>query len=60
MKRWGQVCASIGIVLALAGVMAVYGFSTLDIAAAKEIEARRPVAEGGTDAAPMPAPSEVR
>jgi succinate dehydrogenase / fumarate reductase cytochrome b subunit len=39
MRRWGQVCASIGIVLAVAGVLAVYGFSTLDIATAKEIEA---------------------
>ena len=39
MRRWGQVCASIGVVLAVAGVLAVYGFSTLDIATAKEVEA---------------------
>jgi hypothetical protein len=38
MKRWGQVCAGVGAVLALAGVLSVYGFSTLDIAEAKRVE----------------------
>ena len=38
MRRWGQVCAGIGATLALAGVLAVYGFSTLDVAEAKRVE----------------------
>jgi succinate dehydrogenase / fumarate reductase cytochrome b subunit len=38
MRRWGQACAGIGLTLALAGVMAVYGFSTLDVAEAKRVE----------------------
>jgi succinate dehydrogenase / fumarate reductase cytochrome b subunit len=40
MRRWGQVCAGIGAVLALAAVLAVYGFTTLDIPAAKQAESR--------------------
>lgn len=42
MRRWGQVCAGVGIVLAVAGVMSVYGFASLDIAKAKAVEAARP------------------
>lgn len=38
MRRWGQVCAGIGVVLALAAVLAVYGFSTLNVAGAREVE----------------------
>ena len=53
MKRWGQVCASVGIVLAVAGVLSVYGFSTLDIDAAKAVEGRRTAVE------PMAAPAIV-
>ena len=30
----------VGIVLALAGVMSVYGFATLDLGTAKDVEAR--------------------
>jgi hypothetical protein len=50
MRRWGHVCAGIGATLAVAAVMSVYGFSTLDIATAKETEAamlgERPAPEG--------------
>ena len=41
-RRWGQVCAGVGIVLAVAGVLSVYGFSTLDVDTAKAVEGRRP------------------
>lgn len=40
MRRWGHVCASVGAVLAVAGVLSVYGFATLDVAKAKETEAQ--------------------
>ena len=40
MKRWGHVCAGVGVVLAIAGVLSVYGFATLDLANAKDVEAR--------------------
>jgi succinate dehydrogenase / fumarate reductase cytochrome b subunit len=39
-ERWGKVCAAIGIGLATAGIAAIWGFSTLDIGKAKEIEAK--------------------
>ena len=47
MRRWGHVCASVGAVLAVAGVMSVYGFATLDIGKARDVEAGR----GGAPAA---------
>ncbi len=37
-KRWGYVCAALGVALALAGVAAVVGFSALDIDKARAIE----------------------
>lgn len=58
MKRWGQVCASVGIVLAVAGVMSVYGFATLDVATAREVEARKHDS-AATSPAAMPAPTET-
>jgi succinate dehydrogenase / fumarate reductase cytochrome b subunit len=39
-RRWGQVCAALGIALALAGVTAVGGFMTLDAEKAQAIEER--------------------
>jgi len=39
-KRWGQVCAAVGVALALAGVTAVGGFMTLDPEKAQVIEDR--------------------
>ena len=39
-QRWGVVCAGIGVALAAAGMTAVAGFATLDVAKAKEIETR--------------------
>lgn len=60
MRRWGQVCASIGVVLATAAVLAVYGFTTLDIATAKEVESRRTdVAPASLEAPQPPAPSAI-
>jgi succinate dehydrogenase / fumarate reductase cytochrome b subunit len=38
-KRWGYVCAAIGIALSGAGVTAILGFATLDIEQAQAIEA---------------------
>ena len=38
-KRWGWVCAVIGIMLSGAAIAAVYGFTTLDIESAQTIEA---------------------
>ena len=37
-KRWGYVCAVIGIGLGFAAVISVIGFATLDIEQAREIE----------------------
>lgn len=37
-KRWGYVCTVIGIGLGIAAIMAVLGFSTLDIEQARQIE----------------------
>ncbi len=37
-RRWGWVCAAVGVALGLAAVTAIYGFSTLDIEEAKTIE----------------------
>jgi succinate dehydrogenase / fumarate reductase cytochrome b subunit len=37
-KRWGYVCAVIGLGLAFAAVLAVYGFSVLDVEGAREVE----------------------
>jgi len=39
-KRWGYICATVGVVLVLTGIVAVIGFATLDIDNAKEIEAQ--------------------
>lgn len=36
--RWGWVCAVVGVGLAIAGLTAIYGFSTLDVENAKHIE----------------------
>lgn len=38
MKRWGYVCAAVGIALAAAGVASVIGFATLDLERARAIE----------------------
>jgi succinate dehydrogenase / fumarate reductase, cytochrome b subunit len=38
-QRWGYACAAIGFALAAAGMTAVVGFSTLDPAKAKSVEA---------------------
>jgi succinate dehydrogenase / fumarate reductase cytochrome b subunit len=43
-RRWGRVCAAIGLALAVAGVAAVVGFSLLDVDLARAVEAR--IAEG--------------
>jgi succinate dehydrogenase / fumarate reductase cytochrome b subunit len=40
MRRWGVACAGVGGLLATAAVLSVYGFATLDIAAAKAQEAK--------------------
>lgn len=56
-RRWGQVCAAIGIALALAGVTAVGGFMTLDPAKAQKVEDRMQAAEGN---APEAAPAASR
>ncbi len=37
-RRWGHVCAAIGIALGLATTAAVVGFATLDIEQARVIE----------------------
>jgi succinate dehydrogenase / fumarate reductase cytochrome b subunit len=37
-RRWGQVCAAIGVALAIAGVSAVIGFVTLDPEEARQVE----------------------
>jgi succinate dehydrogenase / fumarate reductase cytochrome b subunit len=37
-KRWGYVCAVIGIGLGIAAILAVIGFTTLDIEQARQIE----------------------
>ncbi|MFZ4467221.1 MAG: succinate dehydrogenase [Phycisphaerales bacterium] len=50
MKRWGHVCAGIGATLAIAAVLSVYGFSTLDIATARETEAAMLGAEPAAEA----------
>jgi len=39
-KRWGQICALLGVGLAGAAVAAVFGFATLDPAKAREVEAK--------------------
>ncbi|MDZ4753828.1 MAG: succinate dehydrogenase [Phycisphaerae bacterium] len=39
-RRWGYVCAAVGLGLAGAGVAAVVGFSTLDVERAKDVEQR--------------------
>ncbi len=39
-RRWGYVCAGVGLVLAGATIAAVVGFSTLDIDLAKSVEAQ--------------------
>lgn len=38
-RRWGYVCAAIGIALAGAGVAAIAGFSTVDVDFARQVEA---------------------
>ncbi|MHC5022662.1 MAG: succinate dehydrogenase/fumarate reductase transmembrane subunit [Planctomycetota bacterium] len=38
-QRWGYICAAVGIALSLAGLAAIWGFTTLDIDQAAEIEA---------------------
>jgi succinate dehydrogenase / fumarate reductase cytochrome b subunit len=40
MRRWGMACAGVGVLLATAAVLSVYGFSTLDIPTAKAQEAK--------------------
>jgi len=37
-KRWGYVCAAVGLGLAAAGITAIVGFATLDIEQARAIE----------------------
>ncbi|MFM1830268.1 MAG: succinate dehydrogenase cytochrome b subunit [Planctomycetota bacterium] len=46
-RRWGQVCAALGLALAAAAVTAVFGFATLDPDRARAIEAqyRQPAVE---------------
>jgi succinate dehydrogenase / fumarate reductase cytochrome b subunit len=39
-KRWGYVCAGVGLALAGAGVAAVVGFAVLDVEKAREVEAQ--------------------
>jgi len=39
-QRWGYVCAAIGVSLAAAGLTAIVGFATLDVAKAKDIESK--------------------
>ena len=38
-RRWGYVCAGLGLALAGAGVAAIVGFATLDIEQAQAVEA---------------------
>ncbi|MDY7109977.1 MAG: succinate dehydrogenase [Planctomycetota bacterium] len=45
-KRWGYVCAVIGLGLGLAAILAVYGFSVIDVEGAREVE-RNMLAVGG-------------
>ncbi len=46
-RRWGQVCAALGLALAAAAVTAVFGFATLDPDKARAVEAqyRQPAVE---------------
>jgi len=39
-QRWGRVCTALGLALAAMGVAAVWGFSTLDIQKAEEVEVK--------------------
>lgn len=55
-RRWGVVCAAVGVALGAATVMAVIGFSTLDIDQARDVEqaikgasADRQLVDGDTD-----------
>jgi len=38
-RRWGAVCAAIGLLLSVAGITAIVGFSVLDVDQAQRIEA---------------------
>ena len=37
-RRWGYICTAVGLFLAAAAVMAVVGFSTLDVQQAQIVE----------------------
>lgn len=50
-KRWGYICAAIGLLLAGAGLAAVVGFMTLDIPRAQQIESAILRGHGGGAAA---------
>ena len=58
MRRWGVACAGVGALLATAAVLSVYGFATLDIAAAKAQEAKMG-AEAPAAHAPASAPASA-
>ena len=46
-KRWGYVCIVIGLGLGLATILAVYGFTALDVDSAREVELNMLAAAGG-------------
>jgi succinate dehydrogenase / fumarate reductase cytochrome b subunit len=50
-RRWGYVCAGLGLALGVMTVLAVAGFTFLDVDQAREIERLLSGAEGGVDVA---------
>jgi succinate dehydrogenase / fumarate reductase cytochrome b subunit len=44
-QRWGRVCVAVGIVLGIAALLSVIGFSILDVDQAREVEAQ--IAQAG-------------
>jgi len=56
-KRWGYVCAAVGVGLASAAVTAIVGFATLDVDKAKAVEA---ALRGDAPPASMPAADAPR
>lgn len=55
-RRWGGVCAAIGLALAAAGTAAVIGFARVDVEEARAVE-RAMLGDHEADEAPMASPS---
>lgn len=57
-RRWGYVCAVVGVALAVAGISAIAGFATVDVDYAKQVEeAYRGSAANASSPIASPAPS---